>query len=116
MHFKRSDLPNILVVCGRNKRRSRTAEYLYKTDSRFNIRSAGVSEGADRRLTAADLAWADLVLVMEPDQRTRIWDTYRNITLPPIDVLHIEDEYGFMNPDLIDILTDKIEGALKGVG
>lgn len=109
MQFKRSDLPNILVVCGRTKHRSRTAEYLYNTDSRFNIRSADDP-------TVADLAWADLVLVMEPDQRTRIWDTYKHVTLPPIDVLHVEDKYGFMNPDLIDILTDKIEGALKGVG
>lgn len=52
--------PNILVVCGRNKKRSRTAEYIFKNDDRFNIRSAGVSPKSDRQITEKDLNWADL--------------------------------------------------------
>ena len=38
-----TERPNILVVCGRNKKRSRTAEYIFKNDDRFNIRSAPFS-------------------------------------------------------------------------
>ncbi len=38
-----TERPNILVVCGRNKKRSRTAEHIFKNDNRFNIRSAGLS-------------------------------------------------------------------------
>lgn len=41
--------PNILVVCGRNKIRSRTAEYLFKNDVRFNIRSVGLSSNSERK-------------------------------------------------------------------
>jgi predicted protein tyrosine phosphatase len=53
--------PNILVVCGRNKKRSRTAEYIFKNDNRFNVRSAGLSTKSDRKISENDLNWADLV-------------------------------------------------------
>ncbi len=53
--------PNLLVVCGRNKKRSRTAEHIFKNDNRFNIRSAGLSPKSDRKLSENDLNWADLV-------------------------------------------------------
>lgn len=43
--------PQLLVVCGRNKRRSRTAEIIYKNDNRFYIRSVGVSAKSDRKIT-----------------------------------------------------------------
>jgi len=57
--------PNILVVCGRNKKRSRTAEHIFKNDDRFSIRSAGLSPKSDRKISKKDLNWADLVFVME---------------------------------------------------
>ena len=47
--------PNILVVCGRNKRRSRTAEHIFKNDSRFNIRSVGLSPKSDRKISEKDI-------------------------------------------------------------
>ena len=52
--MSRTDRPNILVVCGRNKRRSRTAEYIFKNDSRFQIRSVGLSAKSDRELKEKD--------------------------------------------------------------
>jgi protein-tyrosine phosphatase len=100
---------NILVICGQNKRRSRTAEFLYKNDDRFNIRSAGLSPRSDRQLKAKDLDWADLVLVMEDSHSSRIKKDYRNLDLPPIEVLHIDDEYDYLQPELIDLLKDRIE-------
>ncbi len=112
----RADLPNLIFVCGRNKRRSRTAESLFKNDMRFNVRSAGVSPSAERKLTEKDLAWADLILVMEPDQRTRIWDAYPGRRVPPIEILHIPDEYEFMDPALVELLTDRTEEILQGFG
>ncbi len=84
--------PNILVICGRNKRRSRTAEHIFKNDPRFNIRSAGLSPKSDRKISESDLHWADLVFVMEPAQRakfgkfTQIWHfhPFRCSILPTI--------------------------------
>ena len=107
------DIPHLLVICGKNKKRSRTAEHIFKNDSRFDIRSAGLSPKSERKISENDLAWADLVLVMESDHRAKLRDLYRHLVLPPIKVLHIPDEFEFMDEDLIDILTDRIDAALR---
>jgi predicted protein tyrosine phosphatase len=107
-----SERPNILVVCGRNKKRSRTAEYIFKNDDRFNIRSAGLSPKSDRKISAKDLEWAHLTFVMETDQRARILDTFGDIELPQILVLDIPDDYEFMDEELVDMLQDKMTAAL----
>lgn len=109
------DKPNLLVVCGRNKKRSRTAEYIFKKDDRFFIRSAGVSPKSDRKISEADLQWADLVFVMETDQRAKIRELYRHLPLPPIEVLNIADDYEFMDEELVQLLEDGMNDALRVV-
>ena len=105
--------PNILVVCGRNKKRSRTAEHIFKNDDRFNIRSAGLSPKSDRKISENDLNWADLVLVMESRQRTKIWELYIHLELPTIEVLNIPDDYEFMDEELVELLSDKINDIMN---
>ena len=105
--------PNILVVCGRNKKRSRTAEYIFKNDNRFNIRSAGLSQKSDRKISENDLNWADLVFVMENEQRAKLRRLYRDMELPEIEILNISDDYEFMNEELIEMLMDRINNTLK---
>ena len=105
--------PNLLVVCGRNKRRSRTAEYIFKNDGRFNIRSVGLSPKSERQIKDRDIEWASLILVMDRKQRSRITDTYRNLDLPKIEVLHIDDVYEYLDAHLIELLTEKINSTLK---
>jgi len=107
-----TERPNILVVCGRNKKRSRTAEHIFKNDNRFNIRSAGLSPKSDRKISENDLNWADLVFVMEHEQRSKIRELYRHLDLPKIDVLNISDDYEFMNLELVEMLTERIDGKL----
>jgi predicted protein tyrosine phosphatase len=108
-----TERPNILVVCGRNKKRSRTAEYIFKNDHRFSIRSAGLSPKSDRKISENDLNWADLVFVMETPQRGKIWEIYRHLDLPPVEVLNITDDYEFMDEELIEMLTDRMNETLK---
>lgn len=108
-----TERPNILVVCGRNKRRSRTAEYIFKNDDRFNIRSAGLSPKSDRKISEKDLNWADLVLVMETRQRAKVCELYKYLELPDIEILNIQDDYEFMDEELIEMLTDRINDTLK---
>ena len=108
-----TERPNILVICGRNKKRSRTAEYIFKNDDRFHIRSAGLSPKSDRKISEKDLNWAHLVFVMETEQRAKIRELYRHLELPEIEVLHIPDDYEFMDEELIDMLTDRINGVLS---
>lgn len=108
-----TERPNILVVCGRNKKRSRTAEYIFKNDNRFNIRSAGLSPNSDRKISENDLNWADLVFVMETGQRAKVWELFRHLELPTIEVLNIPDDYEFMNDELVELLTVGINDTLK---
>ena len=68
--------PNILVICGRNKKRSRTAEHIFKNDCRFNIHSAGLSPKSASKISENDLNWAGIVFVMETGQRAKIWGVY----------------------------------------
>ncbi len=108
-----NDKPNILVVCGRNKRRSRTAEYIFKNDSRFNIRSVGLSPKSNREISERDLVWASIIFVMEDGQAARIQGVFRDLDLPPIEVLNIEDTYDYLDNELIVLLTERINDSLK---
>jgi protein-tyrosine phosphatase len=105
--------PNLLVVFGRNKRRSRTAEFLFKNDNRFSVRSAGISPKSDRKISEKDIHWANLILVMENNQRSKIREMYRHLEIPKIEILNIPDDYEFMNEELIGILTEKINDSFQ---
>jgi len=104
----------ILFVCGRNKRRSPTAEKIYKGDRRIVARSAGTADTSKHRITAGDLAWADLVLVMQRKYAARIKVTFKDIDpLPPMASLDIGDDYIFMDPGLINALRSSVEEAVE---
>lgn len=105
--------PNVLVVCGKNKKRSRTAEFIFKNDNRFNIRSVGVSPKSERKISENDLNWADLVLVMEKEHKSKIKELYAHLEIPLMQVLDIADEYEFMDDELIQILNEKINATLQ---
>lgn len=104
---------NILVVCGQNKIRSRTAEHLFKDDGRFNIRSVGLSSKSKRKINKKDIEWANLVLVMENKYKIRIIDIYEGIPLPKIFVLDIKDKYKYMDEELCKILETKIDEIIE---
>jgi protein-tyrosine phosphatase len=107
--------PKILVVCGRNKKRSRTAEFIFKNNDKFDIRSAGLSPKSDRKISEKDLIWADLVFVMEKEQRSKMLDAFKNLELPKIEVLDIPDDYEFMDEELVEMLTSRINYTLKNI-
>jgi predicted protein tyrosine phosphatase len=104
----------VLFVCGRNNRRSPTAEKIFKNDRRVSVRSAGVSDTSRHRINESDLAWADLVFVMERKYASRIRDTFRHLeSLPPMESLDISDEYIFMQPELVELLRSAVADALE---
>lgn len=76
----------------------------------LSVRACGLSNRSPRRLTAADLHWADVVFVMEAKHRTRITNSHRDaLHDTPLHVLDIPDDYQFMDPELIDLLRDRVE-------
>ena len=65
--------------------------------------------GGRRRLTVADLRWADLILVMEEKHRSRIRAEHRDeVRYKALHVLDIPDDYQFMQPELIELLRLKV--------
>ena len=108
----RSTRLKVLFVCARNRWRSPTAEHLYRQDSRLEVRSAGIRSAAQRRVSAADLRWADVVFVMEREQKRWIGEWFRDEDLPSIISLKIPDDLTYMHPQLIEALRQAIEPEL----
>lgn len=96
--------PHILFVCGRNQWRSPTAVAIYKNDQRIEVRSAGVSSKSKKQISMADVEWADLILVMEKEYKSRIVEMFRGMKLPPIQNLDIPDDYEYLDANLIELI------------
>jgi predicted protein tyrosine phosphatase len=100
---------NTLVVCSRNQWRSPTAERLFRDDPRLFIRARGLSSRSPQQLHDDDLIWAEIVFVMEANHRARIAGQFRDaLGDTPLHVLDIPDDYQFMDPELVDLLKDRI--------
>lgn len=62
----------ILFVCTANRMRSRTAEELYRGDTRFSVKSAGTSIFAQVIINEDLVEWADHIVVMERHHEDKI--------------------------------------------
>jgi len=96
-----------------NKQRSVTAEQIYRNDARLEVRSAGVNSGAKRRVSEADLRWADVVFVMEREHKQWILNRFTGFQLPRIDVLDIPDEFEFMDEQLQEMLRMMLDPEIE---
>jgi len=95
----------ILFVCSRNKKRSRTAETIYKNDNSLNVKSAGTMSSARIKINEKLFNWTDIIFVMEKKHKQQIVKQFQNIiTKKRIIILDILDEYEYMDAELIDTL------------
>lgn len=98
----------VLFLCSRNKLRSPTAEFIFADYPNLETDSAGLARDAEIRLSEEQLAWADLIFVMESIHRTRLNQTFRrSLKSKKVIVLGIPDRYAFMDDELIAILKQK---------
>lgn len=105
---------NILFVCSRNQWRSPTAETIYKNHSDLNVKSAGTEPGARNRLTAKIINWADLIFVMEKRHKQRMIESFPSETQhKQIIILHIPDEYKYMDEELIEDIQTKVDVYIR---
>jgi predicted protein tyrosine phosphatase len=103
----------VLFLCSRNQWRSPTAERLWRKAPELSVRSAGLSKSAIRRLAARDVDWADVIFVMEDQHKSRLMRDFRNdLNRTPVHVLDIPDDYAFMDPELITLLSEGITPIL----
>lgn len=108
-------LMNALFVCSANKDRSRTAEDHFSgryPDWRFD--SAGTNQKicwqlGTNYLRKEQLDWADRVFVMENKHRKAIHELFGKTYQDKITVLHIPDVYEYGDPELIQVLSSKID-------
>jgi len=104
----------LLFVCGKNRRRSPTAEIIFSEYDSIETRSAGVNRDSDTVLSEEMINWADIVFVMEDKHRTKIQRKYRELfKSKKIINLNIKDNYGFMDSELTEILEKKVRHYLK---
>ena len=96
----------ILFVCNMGMERSPSAARLWKELHTNETDFMGIyNEKFDHE---KKLDWADLIVVMEPHQRKWIADNYPKIYLKKkILCIDVPDIYGFMKPDLVEVLKKK---------
>ena len=92
---------NIIFVCNQGKNRSKTAAQLFS--ERFRTASVGLY--SDTPVTEAQLAQADVIIVMEEKHRTEIAERFPRVYLQKrILVLGIPDIYRYGQPELVQLL------------
>ena len=100
---------NILFICSRNQWRSPTGEQVWRNHPAVSARSAGTSSKAKRKVSAKDIQWADLILVMEQKHKQRLQASFnRLLAHKRLIVLDIPDEYQYMDPELVTILKQSV--------
>lgn len=95
----------VLFICNQNQNRSKTAEEIFK--DQFETKSAGLYN--ERPVTEEELSWADIIVVMEDNQRSEIAKRFpKQYIQKRILSLEIPDIYRYSQPELVDILKSKI--------
>lgn len=106
----------LLFVCSRNQWRSPTAERIFRRWPGLSVRSAGTSPRARRTVRHEDLLWADLILVMEEKHRSRLRAQFPRAVQGKIETLDIPDDFRADDPELVDILVDRVPLLLNARG
>ncbi len=102
-------MKNVLFVCSQNKLRSPTAEQVFANWPRIEVSSAGTNNDAENPISSEQIAWADIIFVMEKIHRTKIQSKYRAaLKGKRLICLDIPDNYTFMDPALITVLEAKV--------
>ena len=95
-----------LFVCNQNQNRSKTAEKIF--NNKFTTKSAGLYN--KRPLTKQQIVWADVIFVMEDEQRSEIAKRFPKQYLQKrILDLDVPDIYEYNNPKLVKVLKSKVE-------
>ena len=95
----------VLFVCHYNRKRSATAERIFGKEAGLEVRSAGTSADALVRVNQRMLEWADVIFIMDGDQRrdlTRLFPAHP--ALERLVCLDIPDRYDFLDPELVSLL------------
>ncbi len=100
---------NVLFICSRNKWRSRTAETIFKNNQCHEFKSAGTENDARIKVNEKLINWADMIFVMEKRHKQRLQDKFGPLLNGrTIILLDIEDNYQYMDEELIETLKASV--------
>lgn len=103
-----------LFICSRNRLRSPTAERVFADWPDVETDSAGLAPDAEVRVSAEQLDWATVILVMEKNHRSKLTRQYRQaLAGKQVICLDIPDDYAYMQPELIELLQRKVPALLR---
>ena len=109
---------NVLFVCTGTVARSPAAELVFRelagSDHRHVTRSVGTGRAAVRRLTTRELAWADVVAVMERAHVAHIREFWPD-HLRKVRILDVPDDYDPSEGELHAVLREKIQTLLASL-
>jgi predicted protein tyrosine phosphatase len=106
----------LLFVCSANRKRSPTAEALFKGSRYYEARSGGTSERARIKLSEGLIGWSDSIFVMEKRHRELMFQRFASIlNAKSVTVLDIPDDFAFMDEDLIELLRARLSPYLEGI-
>lgn len=104
----------VLFLCSRHRLRSPTAEQVFSGWPGLEVDSAGLADDADTLISAEQLEWAELVLVMEAAHRRRLRSRYGHLLKGKrVVCLDIPDRYEFMQAELVTLLLKRAGRLLR---
>ena len=108
-------MKRLLFLCSQNKLRSPTAADLFADYEGVETDSAGLNNDALVTLSVEQIAWANLILVMESAHKTRLNRKFkRELAGKRVAVLDIPDDYEYMDKDLVELLKARCAIYLPG--
>lgn len=103
----------VLFICRLNRHRSATAERIFCKRGDLDVRSAGTQEDAMVRVNTRMLEWAEVIFTMDSAQRESLERMFpSHPALQRLTCLDIQDEFTFLDPQLVALLEERVKGHL----
>jgi len=94
--------------------RRRIVELGYSQIPKYETKSAGVTRGAKEKVISELLHWADLIFVMEEEQKKFLLKKFpADIGFREIIILDISDRYYIMEPELGELILSRVVPHLE---
>lgn len=107
-------LKRALFICTQNRLRSPTAEHVFSQWPDVETDSAGLGNDADVYLSSEQIAWSNIIFVMEKAHRHRLTAGFRqHLNGKRVICLDIPDDYEYMQPELVRLLEAKAGRFLR---
>ena len=103
-----------LFICNANRLRSPTARDIFSKWPNVEADAAGLALDAVVTLSPDQLAWADIIIVMEKSHRNKLSKKFKpHLAGKRVVCLNIPDDYEYMDPVLIRLLETRAGPYLR---